>query len=538
MENDADVVIVGAGPVGLTLANFLGMYGLRTIILEDRPTLIDYPRGVGMDDETLRTFQAIGVVDDVLPHTTPDQWLRFMDARGRCVASIEPRTRQFGWPRRNAFIQPLVDQVLLESLDRFEQVDVQWNSPVTALEEHADGVYVSVGGDDGVPGRRLDASYVVGCDGGRSFVRRHLGVSWDGTTNSTRWLVVDIRDDPIGIPGANVHGDWRRPYVSIALPHGTRRFEFMLLAGEDETAMSERAAVDRIVRSVVPDIGPIDYVRHRVYTHHARVAGSFIRGRIMVGGDAAHLMPVWQGQGYNSGIRDASNLGWKLASVVNGTADQRILSTYDSERRGHAAAMVKLSNAAGLLVRQTSRYRAAFRDAITRSWDFVPPLKRYVVEMRYKPMPKYTTGIVLDPASSKTSAVGQLFVQPAVMTREDGSKLLDDVLGPWFAVVSWGDDPRGHLSAASSEAWIRIGARFVIVRPHTQLGWGKPDDGRTVVVSDPSGDIKTWFDQQQASVAVLRPDRFVAATGRPIDLDDLTGRLVALLGLPMKERPG
>ncbi|MDQ1362080.1 MAG: 3-(3-hydroxy-phenyl)propionate hydroxylase [Acidimicrobiaceae bacterium] len=527
MANDADVVIVGAGPVGLTLANLLGLYGLRTIILEERASLIDYPRGVGMDDETLRTFQAIGVVDNVLPHTTPDQWLRFMDARGRCVASIEPRTRQFGWPRRNAFIQPLVDQVLLEGLDRFDHVEVQWNSPVNALDENATGVHVSVG--DGTD-RQVDTAYVVGCDGGRSFVRRHMGVTWDGTTNSTRWLVVDIRDDPIGIPGANVHGDWRRPYVSIALPHGMRRFEFMMLAGEDETTMGEQSQVDRIIRSVVPDIGPIDYVRHRVYTHHARVAGSFIRGRIMIGGDAAHLMPVWQGQGYNSGIRDAANLGWKLASVMKGSADRRILDTYDSERRGHAAAMVKLSEAAGLLVRQTSRYRAAFRDAITRSWDFVPPLKRYVVEMRYKPMPKYTAGIVVDASSKKTSAVGTLFIQPTVMTREDGTKLLDDVLGQWFAVVAWGDDPRAHLSAVSLEAWERLGARFVIVRPQTQLHWGKPDDDRTVVIADPSGDLKAWFDQQQSSVAILRPDRFVAAAGRPIDLNDVTGRLVDLLG--------
>ena len=112
----SDVIIVGAGPVGLTLANYLGMHGVRTVVLERRDELIDYPRGVGIDDESLRAFQAIGLIDSILPHTTPNQVMRFVNGKGRILAEIAPTLQPFGWPRRNGFIQPLVDQQLLAGL--------------------------------------------------------------------------------------------------------------------------------------------------------------------------------------------------------------------------------------------------------------------------------------------------------------------------------------------------------------------------------------------------------------------------------------
>ena len=111
---DADVVVVGAGPVGLSLASMLGLHGIKTILLERGDELIDYPRAVGMDDECLRTLQGIGMAEAVLPHLTPYHWMRFVTKSGRCFASIEPRTDEIGWSRRNAFNQPLVDRVLLE----------------------------------------------------------------------------------------------------------------------------------------------------------------------------------------------------------------------------------------------------------------------------------------------------------------------------------------------------------------------------------------------------------------------------------------
>jgi 3-(3-hydroxy-phenyl)propionate hydroxylase len=512
-EVDVDVVVVGAGPVGLTLANILGLQGVRTLVVDERATLIDYPRGVGLDDESLRTFQAIGLVDRILPHTVPNQILRFVDAKRRLLAEMAPPDARFGWPKRNGFVQPLVDAELLSGLDRFEHVDVWWGRPMTSCAETDGAVTVEL---DGEAGRKnLRARYVVGCDGGRSTTRRLMGVSFDGTTSSTRWLVVDVANDPLGHPNSEVGADPRRPYASISIAHGIRRFEFMIHANETDEQAEDPAFLSRMLASFVPHPDRVDVIRHRVYTHHSRIAGSFRRGRLLLAGDAAHLMPVWQGQGYNSGIRDAANLGWKLAAVVTGYAEDALLDTYDVERRKHARAMIDLSTMVGRVISPTNRRVAAARDLLVRSASIVPSLKRYVLEMRFKPMPRYEQGAVVHTVLPKkpsrtNSPVGTLFVQPRVDTREHQNVLLDDVLGGGFAVLCWNNNPREILGATAFANWKALGAKFVAARPLSQLHWTGHDDPDVVVIGDRGGHLKAWFDTHQESVLFLRPDRCIA----------------------------
>ncbi|MCV7261038.1 bifunctional 3-(3-hydroxy-phenyl)propionate/3-hydroxycinnamic acid hydroxylase [Mycobacterium shimoidei] len=523
---DAAVVVVGAGPVGLTLANILGLQGVRTIVVEERSSLIDYPRGVGLDDEALRTFQAIGLVDAILPHTVPNQILRFVDAKRRLLAEMAPADARFGWPKRNGFVQPLVDAELLRGLDRFEHVEVWWERPMTSCTQTPDAVTVELGGAEPAG---VQARYVVGCDGGRSTTRRLMGVSFDGTTSSTRWLVVDVANDPLGHPNSEVGADPRRPFVSISIAHGIRRFEFMIHADESDEQAEDPAFLARMLAPLVPHPDRVDVIRRRVYTHHSRIAGAFRRGRMLLAGDAAHLMPVWQGQGYNSGIRDAANLGWKLAAVINGQADDALLDTYDVERRKHARAMIDLSTLVGRVISPTNRRVAAARDLLVRSASIVPSLKRYVLEMRFKPMPRYETGAVVHTVPD--SPVGTLFVQPRVDLRERQDVLLDDVLGTGFAVLCWNNNPREILGAQEFANWKAIGARFVAARPQTQLHWTGHDDPDVVIVGDRDGDLKGWFDSHRESVLFLRPDRCIAGACIAQLAGELSAKLFDVLTL-------
>ena len=568
-----DIAIIGAGPVGLMIANYLGLQGVRVVLLEKLDQIIDYPRAIGLDDEALRVFQSVGLAEELLPHTTPEHWMRFVTRTGRCFASIEPRTDEFGWSRRNAFIQPLADRILFQGLQRFPHVQVLFGHTVSDLAQDDTGVTINAQ-DTGGAIKSIHAAYMIGADGGNSFVRRALDVLFEGRTKPNQWIVVDVRNDPIGSPHVYMHCDPARPYVSAALPHGIRRFEFMVMPGETEEELSKPANMAALIRKVVADPDKVDYIRKRVYTHNARLASTFRVKRVLLAGDAAHIMPVWQGQGYNSGIRDANNLGWKLAMVVQGLAGDSLLDTYTTERRAHARSMIHLSEVAGDIFAPTSRLGTKFRDGFVWALGMLPSLKRYFVEMRFKPMPRYESGVVLLPERghrdgflarllersghsalgrmlglmsekresligrlvhgrdrASQSPVGRMFIQPRVRALNGAVVRLDDVIGNRFAIIGWGSDPTFGLTPAAREMWKRIGGCFVIAKPETQLTYRDDVSADVIAIGDLSGRLKEWFTRVPQSVVLLRPDRFVAGMCSPQQVSSSIGELAGKLSL-------
>ena len=527
LDLSTDIAIVGAGPVGLMIANYLGQCGVNVTLVEKLDSLIDYPRAIGLDDESLRTFQAVGLADNVLPHTTPWHAMRFMTPKGRCFADIQPKTDEFGWSRRNAFIQPLADRVLFEGLQRFDNVKVLFGRELEGFEQSDSGVQLTL---KNVGGRseRLQAKYLIGCDGGNSLVRRSLDISFEGKTAPNQWIVVDIANDPLSTPHVYLCCDPVRPYVSAALPHGVRRFEFMVMPGETEAELSKPENMRKLLAKVLPDPDRIELIRSRVYTHNARLAGRFRQGRVLLAGDAAHIMPVWQGQGYNSGMRDASNLAWKLSLVIKGLASDRLLDSYELERRDHAKAMIDLSVLAGHVLAPPKRWQGTLRDGVSWLLNYVPPVKRYFVEMRFKPMPQYTRGALIVP-SEKGSPVGKMFIQPKVLTDAGATVLLDEVIGENFAIIAWGCDPTWGLTAAQIAQWKTLGTRFIQVLPDVQLR-APSDAGNDVIrVGDSTGRLREWFARGSSSIALLRPDRFLAGLATPQTLGKACNELALAL---------
>lgn len=528
-EMSAQVVVLGAGPVGLATANFLGQAGIQVLVIEKLGKLIDYPRAIGIDDESLRTIQALNLVDAVLPHTTPWHAMRFLTPSGRCFADIQPMTDEFGWSRRNAFIQPQVDAVLFEGLKRFENVTVMFDRNLVDFTQDADGVTLQL---ESPAGQRetVRGDYLVACDGGNSQVRKTLGIAFEGKTAPNQWIVVDIANDPLSTPNVYLCCDPVRPYVSAALPHGVRRFEFMVMPGETEEELSRPESMRKLLAKVLPDPDRVDLIRCRVYTHNARLADKFRVNRVLLAGDAAHIMPVWQGQGYNSGMRDASNLAWKLALVVKGLAGARLLDTYELERRDHARAMINLSVLAGHVLAPPKRWQGTLRDGVSWLLNYIPPVKRYFVEMRFKPMPRYESGALVPAAAKlKNSPVGRMFIQPKVVSDAGQEMLLDDVIGSNFAIIAWGCDPTWGLTAGQVDFWQNMGTRFIQVLPDVQLK-AAPDIAPGVVrVGDSTGRLKEWFGLYPASIALVRPDRFLAGLAIPQTLGAVSDALIVAL---------
>ncbi len=277
-DEETEVLIVGAGPVGLMLANLLGLYGRRALVVEALPTLIDYPRAVGMDDESLRLIQTVGLSDRIIPLTGPSHIMRLVNARGKVLLYNDPQVHPFGWPRKNAFNQPLVDAELARGLERFPGVGIRFGHTVDEVHEDAHGVtaVARVMNPDGTTEvRSIRARYLVGCEGGRSATRKRMGVTFEGLSPSTRWLVVDIANDPLGTPNVWLGADRRRPYVSIGLPQAVRRFEFRLRDDEPDEVVEDPAWVKRMLAEHVPDPTALHVIRAHVYTHHGRVAGTW-----------------------------------------------------------------------------------------------------------------------------------------------------------------------------------------------------------------------------------------------------------------------
>ncbi len=529
---EVDILIAGAGPVGLTLANFLGAAGLRVMIAEALPELIDYPRGVGMDDESLRTFQAAGLVDLILPHTTPNHAMRFVTGKGRVFAAIEPRTDEFGWPRRNAFIQPLIDRVLADGLQRFANVELRSGHKITKFEQDETGVTVAMTRVSGVE-LRVRCAYLVGSDGGRSPTREALGIPFAGKTDTNRWIVVDIADDPLGLPNAYLHADPVRPYASIALPHGIRRLEFMLFDGEGEDGEVPRDVLDNMLARVLPYPARINLIRARVYKHNGRLAERFRDRRVLLAGDAAHIMPVWQGQGFNSGIRDAFNLSWKLALVAKGICGDGLLDTYETERKAHAKAMISLSQTAGTILAMRNPFKVWARDSFTYLANFLPPVKRYFLEMRFKPMPRYREGALNYGAKgfNAASPVGRLFIQPRVALNDGWQGRLDDILGSGFALLCWGVNPARWVEPEAMAVLEQLNTKLIWTVPMTQLAHETERHADVLVVGDLQERLKQWFGATPYSAVLLRPDRFVAMNCTPQQISEQVVEIAAKLKL-------
>src|SRR5579863_7787266 len=448
------VAVVGAGPNGLTTANLLARYGVDVLLVERNETTVQEPRAVSIDDESLRTMQAIGVVDLVLSRIVLGYGSDYFSAGGSCFLRVRPTAKEYGYPRRNAFRQPVFEQQLRdyfcthavretrsEAWFSTELIDFrQGPESVDLVLRRADGSLIEV-----------STAYLVACDGGRSFVREKLGIKLSGSTFRERWLILDLEETRDRTRDTKVFCDPARPCLSLPGPDGTRRFEFMLHDGETEPEVTSPEFASKLLSGHGEENTPLR--RSRVYTFHARMADCWRDGRIFLVGDAAHLSPPFAGQGMNSGIRDAHNLSWKLAAVIQGRLGPRLSESYEQERRNHAWEMILLALRMGKVMMPRSHWSAFALQAAFRMLSVVPPARSYFAEMKYKPKPRFDAGFLARGSThGADTLIGKLFPQPKVRCAGlDG--LLDDFLGNGFALLSLPQTSPSLFDRLPAELW-------------------------------------------------------------------------------------
>ena len=335
-----NVLIAGAGPTGLTLAIDLARRGVGVRLIEKAADYFNGSRGDGLQPRTLEVFDDLGVIDQVLEQGMPMPVMR-ISIGGKFVGErrmSEPADPTPDVPYPNAWMlgQSRTEAILRARLDEFG-VKMELNTELTSFTQTDDGVTAGLS-----TGETVEIDYLVGADGGRSFVRKTLGIAFEGTTDeSIRMLLGDVSADGLD----HDYGHWfagpDNPMAGIAMTplSGGDQFQFGTPLDNDQVDPSLatlQELVDRFAGEGVAKLRNLTW--STIWRPNVRLAERFRVGRVFIAGDAAHVHPPTGGQGLNTGVQDAYNLGWKLAD-----GREEILATYESERRANAARVLGIS---------------------------------------------------------------------------------------------------------------------------------------------------------------------------------------------------
>lgn len=475
-----DVAIVGLGPTGATLANLLAQQGLQVLVLDREADIYALPRAIHFDGECMRVFQAAGIASELEPNLVVSPGMKFVDAAGRLLIDWSRPTQlgPMGWHPSYRFHQPFLEATLRRQLAQHAGVQVRLRHDVYAFEEKADHVELRM--EDLSTGRllRTSARYVVGCDGARSIARRFMGTELDDLESHERWLVVDVllqRERPDLGDHSIQFCDPARPSTYVRGVGNRRRWELMLMPGDDPATIARPEAIWALLaRWVTPREATLE--RPAVYTFHSVVARGWRRGRLLIAGDAAHQTPPFMGQGMCAGIRDASNLAWKLAAVVRGDAPDTLLDTYESERSPHVREFIQTAVRLGGVIQTTDPDVARRRDA----------------DVAKGPQVFHTPQPPLGPGAHAGGEHGGRLAPQAVLP---GGRRTDDAVG--YAHV---------LVAAPS--WLQVVQ--------------EASAGRVDVAAADDRERAAWLAQLGAIAVLVRPDRYVAGVARhPDELEGL-----------------
>src|ERR1700757_4050012 len=313
-------------------------------------------------------------------------------------------------PPQQFLYQPVVDHVLREGVRRFGNVDVLLEHECLRVVPKGDAVELMLADLRTDTFKRLCASYVIAADGGSSPTRGQLGVGYAGRTYSERWVVIDTR----------VHSAWdahdrlrshcnpARPTVDCPTPLGHHRWEYPARTHEDEQELLREENIWKVLNDQGITGEHVEILRAVIYSHHVRVADRWRVGRIFLAGDAAHAMPPWIGQGMSAGVRDAANLCWKLATVINGQAPESLLDSYQSERQPHVTEVTRRACLVGRIITERNRVIAAVRNRTVRALTRLPAALAVVEKLFWIPDARYTKGFF----TGSHRAVGWQIPQP------------------------------------------------------------------------------------------------------------------------------
>ena len=526
MNQNVDILLIGYGPAGATMANLLGQRGFSVAVVETADTIYDKPRAITADHEALRVFQQCGLGDVIAENTCPHPGTDFVGLQGQIIKRFYPAPGQpLAWEPTWMFVQPELEAKLRQGVERFAQVQVHLGHELISLEQDSDRVHAQVRRVHDGAALQFTARYAIACDGARSSVRRQMGGQIEDLAFDEWWIVVDawLRSDT-ELPARCVqYCRPSRPGTYIVGPNDLRRWEIKMLPGETPEQFQTEAAIRRVLADFT-DPDALDLCRTAIYRFHALVAQQWRFGRVFLMGDAAHQMPPFLGQGLCAAIRDTVNLAWKIEAVERQGASPRLLDTYGEERTPHVRTVVSHAKSFGLIIGELDEAKARQRDA-----DMEAQLRSGQAEtVRQKFIPGLTNALIaLDAAGAPLPGAGSLFPQPWVQaTGASDWRRLDDLTDGGFLLVSDHPEASHWIGQAAQTFWQRVGGQSVLVG--TPAAAHAP--GHVLALQERDGLLAQTLAQLDARVLLVRPDHYVyGCASTPAQLQALLASIEAAL---------
>jgi 2-polyprenyl-6-methoxyphenol hydroxylase-like FAD-dependent oxidoreductase len=513
-----DFVVAGAGPVGLVTAILLAREGWRVTIIERWQSRYPMPRACTIDHEALRILQSAGVMEDHADLFEPSRGERggyqIRNGDGILLRAINwNRTAESGWANTNGFYQPDLERVLEEMALALPTVELRRGWVVAGVSQDDDSVSVEIARTEDATDRDIvRGHWLIGADGANSAVRDAVGIRSVDAGFEADWLVVDYEELEARQWDAFVtqYCDPAQPATAVNSGPGRRRFEFMRRADISAKELGKPETAWRLMEpwGVTPENAKLE--RHAVYTFRGKWAREWRRGRVLIAGDAAHLMPPFLGQGMCSGLRDASSLAWRLALVESGRASASILDSYGTERATHVREIIDEAIAIGRVICELDPSRAAERDAAMLA-ELEDP-DAITVEPPQPRLGEPSISVAGDENAGRLSIQGRVEVEGVV-------GLFDDLVGGDWQLISQGFDPLRDVPEELADWFAGLGGTSTAVSA----------DGR---VRDIDGTYASWFAARHCSVVLARPDFYVFGTGGTQDVVRLLQNLRDALRQP------